>query len=100
MDGARELTAREVFRKNRCGQLELRYAATDYDNMVPIITSYKLLKATCIILMQWSFGVTCWETFSGGDIPYPEIQPSAMVRYLESGQRLHKPINQACKDEE
>ena len=43
--------------------------------------------------------MTCWETFSGGEIPYPGIRPSAITRYLESGQRLEKPNNKACTDE-
>ena len=50
-------------------------------------------------LTQWSFGVTCWEVFSGGTIPYGGIGPLALVQLLCDGERLSKPSNSACTDE-
>uniref|UniRef100_A0A914PV06 receptor protein-tyrosine kinase n=1 Tax=Panagrolaimus davidi TaxID=227884 RepID=A0A914PV06_9BILA len=43
----------------------------------------------------WAFGVTCFEIFSHGDIPYSLIPHKEMVEYLESGKRLPKPENVA-----
>ena len=48
------------------------------------------------VVIQWSFGVTCWEIFSGGKTPYPGVDPLSLVQLLENGQRLDKPLNAAC----
>ena len=50
-------------------------------------------------LLQWSFGVTCWEVFSAGKIPYGGVDPLTMIQLLESGKRLNKPSNTACSEE-
>ena len=50
-------------------------------------------------LLQWSFGVTCWEVFSAGKIPYGGVDPLTMIQLLESGRRLDKPSNTACSEE-
>ena len=49
--------------------------------------------------MQWAFGVTCWEVFMAGKIPYPALDPTSLLKLLESGQRLEKPSNAACAAE-
>ena len=51
------------------------------------------------ISLQWSFGVTCWEVFTGGQIPYSGISPIALLQLLQNGERLSKPINPACSNE-
>ena len=48
---------------------------------------------------QWSFGVTCWEVFSGGKTPYPGVDPLLLSQMLDTEQRLNKPLNAACSDE-
>ena len=48
---------------------------------------------------QWSFGVTCWEIYSLGRTPYPGLDPSSLIKFLEAGNRLEKPTNAACTDE-
>ena len=50
-------------------------------------------------LDQWSFGITCWEVFSGGKMPYPAIPPFSLLSFLQEGHRLEKPPNAACSDE-
>ena len=51
------------------------------------------------ILSQWAFGVTCWEIFMAGKIPYPSVDPMSLLKMLEGGQRLEKPPNGACSAE-
>ena len=48
-----------------------------------------------LISSQWSFGVTCWEIYSGGKTPYAGVEPMSLVELLEAGRRLDKPKNAA-----
>ena len=50
-------------------------------------------------VLQWAFGVTCWEVFSLGRSPYPGIDPFSLVKALENGMRLENPSNEACSQE-
>ncbi|CAI8015434.1 Tyrosine-protein kinase transforming protein RYK [Geodia barretti] len=47
----------------------------------------------------WSFGVTVWEVFTCGRIPYIDIPVVHLLEALKGGQRLEKPQNEACMDE-
>ena len=51
------------------------------------------------LLVQWSFGVTCWEVFCGGRIPYPGVAPVDLPKLLEEGIRLDYPSNAASTPE-
>ena len=53
----------------------------------------------CAHHWQWSFGITCWEVFSAGRIPYPAVDAMSMLTLLESGTRLENPANVACAPE-
>ena len=49
--------------------------------------------------LQWAYGVTCWEIFSGGKVPYGGVGLSDLSQLLATGQRLEKPTNDACSDQ-
>jgi len=48
---------------------------------------------------QWAFGVTCWEIFTCGRVPYHGISAMGLLYALKDGERLEKPNNAACSDE-
>ncbi|KAK2157675.1 hypothetical protein NP493_1862g00004 [Ridgeia piscesae] len=39
----------------------------------------------------WSFGITSWEVFSKGEVPYPDKSSSQLKGVLHSGYRLPRP---------
>ncbi len=49
--------------------------------------------------LQWSYGVTMWEVFSGGQNPYPGVDVVTLVKFLQRGSRLDAPVNAACTTE-
>ena len=49
-----------------------------------------------ISCMQWSFGITSWEIFTGGKIPYTAMSVREVLQLLKGGGRLDKPENAAC----
>ena len=44
-----------------------------------------------ILLFQWSYGITCWEIFSLGRIPYPGVDNANVITLLKGGKRLDQP---------
>ena len=50
-------------------------------------------------LLQWAFGVSCWEIFSGGKMPFGGLTPLSLPKLLRDGERMEAPDNQACSDE-
>ena len=55
-------------------------------------------KLSCV-LGQWSFGVTMWEIFTCGSVPYAGIHVIKLASELRAGERLEKPENVACLDD-
>ena len=51
------------------------------------------------LLQQWSFGVTCWEVFTCGGVPYAGVPATTLCSELKSGHRLDRPSNLACSDD-
>ena len=92
MDGTGELGECSLHRKDRRRKENITHllgfklhALTKYNS-----TPY---------FFQWSFGVTCWEIFSGGNRPYPGIPAMSMLLLLNEGQRMKRPINAACSND-
>ena len=50
-------------------------------------------------LLQWSFGVTMWEIFTCGNVPYNGIHAMGILPELERGAVLEIPDNKACSDD-
>ena len=50
-------------------------------------------------ITQWAYGVTCWEIFSGGRVPYSDLAVRDILSELLHGNLLEKPENQACFDD-
>ena len=48
--------------------------------------------------MQWSYGITVWEIFSGGKMPYGGLSPMSLPKMLGEGMRLDKPSSLACSE--
>ena len=42
------------------------------------------------VLLQWAYGVTCWEMYTGGKVPYAGVFPRELSRQLQEGFRLKK----------
>jgi hypothetical protein len=53
----------------------------------------------CACLKLWAYGVTCWEIYTGGKVPYPSINIIDLPVLLVDGERLQKPMNDACSDQ-
>ena len=51
------------------------------------------------IFMQWAYGVTRWEIFTGGRIPYSSVKVKDLPVVLREGFRLHKTENAALSTE-
>ncbi|CAI8054941.1 Tyrosine-protein kinase transforming protein RYK [Geodia barretti] len=47
----------------------------------------------------WSYGVTMWEIFTCGRVPYAGIHAMGLLKQLKRGERLEKPDNKACHDD-
>ena len=52
-----------------------------------------------VYYIQWAFGVTCWEVFTCGRVPYTGVPAMALLSQLRSGHRLDRPRNATCSDE-
>ncbi len=66
-----------------------------------VLNTYMYAEVSVMSLMyiQWFYGVTCWEVFSGGKGPYPGVDPVSLAGMLENGYRMEKPNNAACSDD-
>lgn len=40
----------------------------------------------------WSFGVTLWEMFSFGEPPYGDMKGIEVIKFIEEGKRLERPV--------
>ena len=51
------------------------------------------------IIIQWSFGVLCWEVYALGRTPYGGISPREVIKMLECDERLENPNEITCMNE-
>ena len=105
----RDIYQKEYYRQRSTGQVPVKWMAPEslmdrISNEKTDVVGYTApdhnrvsYSIVCLsIMVQWSFGVTCWEVFSLGCVPYPTIANSEVVDYLMNGHRLSKPA--LCKD--
>ena len=73
-----------------------------FSQKTDVVSTLFILSHTKIFfysIIQWSYGVLCWEVFSLGKSPYPGLDPLSVVKLLDSGGRLICPDNAACSEE-
>ena len=61
------------------------------------VHNFSLSLVNCIFIIQWAFGVTCWEIFALGLQPYPSISAWEVADYIKDGGILKKPF--LCSDQ-
>jgi hypothetical protein len=49
--------------------------------------------------IQWAYGVTLWEMYSGGTTPHAGIQVAELLQKFRNGYRMEKPLNRACTED-
>lgn len=75
---------------------------TDYVTISDIYRPIRWMALECLASKKprftfksdiWSFGVVLWEIFTLGSYPYEEFDNWDLVKHLETGYRLHRPLN-------
>ena len=64
-----------------------------------LVIGYRCGDSYISVSGQWSFGVTMWEIFTCGSVPYAGIQVMKLASELRAGERLEKPDSAACCDD-
>ena len=61
-----------------------------------ITTPLLCLLKWLVCIIQLSYGVTCWEIFTGGKISYGGLTPMSLPKHFQEGYHMDKPNNAAC----
>ncbi|XP_064389990.1 uncharacterized protein LOC135337903 isoform X2 [Halichondria panicea] len=88
---AEDVYSTGYFRQNERADIKLPYKWMALESLNDAIFTEKT--------DVWSYGVTMWEVFSGGQIPYPGVDVRTLVKFLQRGNRLDAPVNTACTAE-
>ena len=107
---AESVGTKEYFRQDKFAplRLPLKWLApecledhifSEKSDVVRISISVHLRDVATVSMPQWAYGVTCWEIFSGGKVPFGNVNLAKLPRMLLGGYRLEKPLNKACSDE-
>ncbi|XP_062519626.1 tyrosine-protein kinase RYK-like isoform X2 [Corticium candelabrum] len=78
---SRDIYSHNYYRMGSKGRVPVKWMAPESltDNIYTVYTDV------------WSFGVTMWEIYSHGKVPYPGIPNYEVLEYIENGHRLSKP---------
>ena len=66
---------------------------------IPLVSPNNHGNVAFKFVTQWSFGVTCWEVFTCGGVPYAGVPVTTLLGELRSGHRLDRPSNLAGSDD-
>ncbi|XP_065886404.1 fibroblast growth factor receptor 2-like [Dysidea avara] len=83
---AKDIYTSEYYRSEQRGALPVKWMSPE-----SLLVNYFDEKTDV-----WSYGVTCWEIFSLGRVPYPGVGNNNVIVMIKAGKRLDKPV--LCPD--